>query len=121
MSSINRDPSRINAGLTFISVIMIGVILAVYVVKDEQYRAPIIISFFLLAFFLTGLELVSIVKHSNKMEEQEKKERKRGKGKKKDKKIEETRKKQKELKMAKYVAELFNEDIPFEELEDPTD
>lgn len=119
MSSINRDPSKINAGLTFLSVIIIGVILAVYVVKDEQYRAPIIITFFLLAFFLTGLELVAIVKHSNKIAEQEKKVKKNKKGKKKNKIEEEL--KQRELKMARYVAELFNEDIPFEELEDPTE
>ena len=118
MSSINRDPSKINAGLTFMSIMIIGVIIAVYVVKDEKYRAPIIISFFILSVFLTGLELASIVRASNKIENQEGKKRKKKKRGKKAIEDDERDNKEKEMKLARYVADLFDEEIPFDELED---
>ncbi|MCY3411484.1 MAG: hypothetical protein INQ03_07635 [Candidatus Heimdallarchaeota archaeon] len=118
MSTFKRDPSAVNAGLTFLSFAIIGIIVAVYIVKDEKYRAPIIIGFFLLGAVITGMELAALVKKSNQMPSLSKEDKKKLKEKRADK---DRLERERELRMARYVAEVFNENIPEEEFEEKED
>jgi hypothetical protein len=85
--------------VTFIGFITLGIILAVYVNTNEGLRLPIILISFLLGLLIAAAEIRVMVKKTSEKTNQE------------DTKI------SREEKVARYVAELFNEDIPFDEEE----
>ena len=83
--------------ITFVSVLIIGVIIAVYVVDDESMRLPIILGCFFIGIFLAVLELRAII-GKNRIKEMSVNKNKDA--------IEE-----REKRLAKAVADLFEEDF----------
>ena len=83
--------------ITFVSVLIIGVIIAVYVVDDESMRLPIILGSFFIGIFLAVLELRAII-GKNRIKEMSVNKNKDG--------LEE-----REKRLAKAVADLFEEDF----------
>lgn len=94
----NSRPSVFVPILTFLSITIIGIIVIQYIVPDTQYRLPIILFSIVLAFIVSGIELRGIVRYkvpkSNIISDEEA-----------------------EMNMARFVAEMFDEDIPFDEIE----
>lgn len=89
--------------LTFVTMIILGVVVARFLVQDECLRAPIIIFSFVMGMIIAAFELRIIINRNRmatsdpplSMKEEDVKKR-----------------------MARFVAELFDEDIPFDELEE---
>ncbi len=96
-SRISR-PSVFIPILTFLSITIIGIIVIQYIVPDTQYRLPIILFSIVLAFIVAGIELRGIVRYKVPKEKIVSDE-------------------EAEMKMARFVAEMFDEDIPFDEIE----
>lgn len=83
--------------VTFIVIITLGIILAVGVNKNENYRLPIILISFFLGFFIAGLELRTMIRLSREFSTTNDHELTR------------------DEKVARYVADLFEDDISFNE------
>ncbi len=120
MSIYQSNPTKINAGFTFLSVSVLGIIIAVYIVKNPVLTPYIIVLSIIVGGIIAGMELALVVRKSNRenppltREERLAKKEKR----KVDKnKVQMELDREKELKMAKYVASIFDEDIPFDEIE----
>lgn len=96
-SRISR-PSVFIPVLSFLSITIIGIIIIQYIVPDPQYKLPIILFSIVLAFIVAGIELRGIVRYKvpkeNVISDEEA-----------------------EMNMARFVAEMFDEDIPFDEIE----
>ncbi|MHA2031355.1 MAG: hypothetical protein ACW99A_01140 [Candidatus Kariarchaeaceae archaeon] len=99
MASATKQTMTMQPIVTFIGFITLGIILAVYVNTNEGLRLPIILISFLLGLLIAAAEIRVMVKKTSEKTNQE------------DTKI------SREEKVARYVAELFNEDIPFDEEE----
>ncbi|MDH5645499.1 MAG: hypothetical protein OEZ01_05800 [Candidatus Heimdallarchaeota archaeon] len=89
--------------MSFLSIIIIGIVISQYLVKDESSELPIIIGSIVLALLVAIIELRVMVRSyktaptivmSKPLTEEERKDR-----------------------LARFVAELFKEDIPFEEVD----
>ena len=91
-------PSVFIPVLTFLSITIVGIIIIQYIIPDTEYRLPIILFSIVLAFIVAGIELRGIVRYKvpkeNTVSEEEA-----------------------EMQMARFVAEIFDEDIPFDEIE----
>lgn len=99
MENNSQDITRIQPVISFISIVIVGLIIAIYIVEDENYRAPIILGSFVLGIIIVAFELRAMVNYSEKL----------GKNKKTKKSY---------YAFERKVADLFNEDIPFDELEE---
>ncbi|MDH5402365.1 MAG: hypothetical protein OEY49_07735 [Candidatus Heimdallarchaeota archaeon] len=93
----------LNPIMSFLSIIIIGIVISQYLVKDESSELPIIIGSIVLALLVAIIELRVMVRSyktaptivmSKPLTEEERKDR-----------------------LARFVAELFKEDIPFEEVD----
>jgi len=88
--------------VTFVSMIVIGVVIAVYVNQNPSLRGIIIIFFFIIGLIVAALELRAII------------------GRKRTQQKYATKSPAVNLdakdRLARYVADLFEEDIPFDEL-----
>ena len=91
-------PSVFIPVLTFLSITIIGIIIIQYIVPDPQYKLPIILFSIVLAFIVSGIELRGIVRYKVPKENIISDE-------------------DAEMNMARFVAEMFDEDIPFDEIE----
>lgn len=97
MGSTFKQSTSFQPVVTFVGFIALGVIIAVYINTNPSYRLPIILAGFLVGFTIAGAELRSIVNKSKNVEETDQDNLSR------------------DDKVARYVAELFDEDIPFDD------
>ena len=103
MATHPKQTSPAQPVVTFIVIITIGIVIAVGVNNNETYRLPIILISFALGFLIAALELRAIVRISRES-------------------VENTASKlSRDEQVARYVSDLFEEDIPFEELEEKND
>ena len=89
--------------ITFASMIILGVIISKFVITEQRYKLTIILFSFLAGLFVASMEMRAIIgrrrrEKSNSAPKLSEKEHKQ--------------------KLARYVADLFDEDIPFEEFDD---
>lgn len=120
MSQYNSNPTKINAGFTFLSISVIGIVIATKIVKNPSLTPFIIVFAIIIGGIIAGMELALVVRRSNQsIEKLTNEERIARKEKRKTNKelVKEQKKRIEELRVAKYVAELFEEDIPAEEFE----
>lgn len=103
MASSPRQSAPIQPVVTFIVIITFGIILAVGINNNENYRLPIILASFLIGFLIAALELRTLVRTSRQITDNDESKLTR------------------DQKVARYVAEMFNEDIPFDEFQDAND
>lgn len=97
LSSSSRQNIAFQPIMTFVGFIALGVVIAVYINTNASYRLPIILLGFLSGFIIAGAELRAIVKHSQSSNE-------------------DNYELSREEKVARYVADLFDEDILFDEI-----
>jgi hypothetical protein len=90
--------------VSLVSIIVLGVVIARYIVEDESLRLPIILFSFFLGIVVAALELRVIVRQSKELEQIEREQN-----------IPEEEVKK---RLARFVADLFDEDIPFDELDE---
>ena len=100
MASQHRQASAAQPVVTFIVIITLGIVIAVGVNNNENYRLPIILISFVLGFIIAALELRAIVRISRESVENN------------DSKL------SRDEQVARYVSDLFGEDIPFDETEE---
>ncbi len=86
--------------LTLITFIILGIIYSKFILSDKSYTLWVIIISFIIGMFLSAIELRFILKLKSRSNVTNQLS---------DKEI--------EWRMAKYVANLFDEDIPFDKLE----
>ncbi|MCE7736823.1 MAG: hypothetical protein GPJ54_18210 [Candidatus Heimdallarchaeota archaeon] len=98
MSSSPKQNIAFQPIMTFVGFVALGVVIAVYINTNANYRLPIILFGFLAGFIIAGAELRAIVRQSQNSSEPNDKELSR------------------DDKMARYVADLFDEDISFDEI-----
>ena len=103
MASHPKQTSPAQPVVTFIVIITLGIVLAVGVNNNENYRLPIILISFVLGFIIAALELRAIVRISRESVENS------------DSKL------SRDEQVARYISDLFEEDIPFDELEENSD
>ena len=89
--------------MTFVGFIALGVVIAVYINTNVSYRLPIILLGFFAGFIVAGAELRAIVRQSKNSNESTENELSR------------------DEKVARYVADLFDEDISFDEFQSTRD
>ena len=104
-SNQNSRTNFINPIVTFTTIIVFGVVVALFVVKNDALIAPIIILSFIVGGVVTGFEIRRMVKKSIVPIKE---------------KSDEKEMDQKE-KLARYVSDLFEEDIPFDKDENDQD
>ena len=92
---------------SFIAVLVFGIVLAVYIVPDESMRLPIILLSFFAGILIAAMEMRVIVRRSRTLEMIGTKS-----------KLQDEEVKQ---KLARFVADLFDEDIPFDDDDDKSD
>ena len=85
--------------VTFIVIITFGIVLAVGINHNEDYRLPIILISFILGFAIAGLELRTLIRISRESSSTNESKLTR------------------DEKVARYVADLFEDDIPFDEIQ----
>lgn len=103
LSSSSKQNITFQPIMTFIGFITLGVVIGVYVNTNASYRGPIILLGFLAGFIIAGAELRAIVKQSQSSNEDS------DNGLSRDEKV------------ARYVVDLFDEDISFDEIQSPKD
>jgi len=87
--------------VTFISMIVLGVVIAEYIVTNKALEVPIILFFFFAGVLVTYFEMRAII-HRRKLQSAYIKNTSLS-----DDEVED--------RLARFVADLFDEDIPFEE------
>lgn len=89
--------------ITFISVIVLGIIISEFILTKDAYQLPIILFSFFAGLLIGALELRAVI------------------GRKRIEASQTTRTRltneEAKNKLARYVADLFDEDIPFDEIE----
>ncbi len=103
MTSSFRQSAPVQPVVTFIVIITFGIILAVGVNKNENYKLPIILVTFLIGFLIASLEFRTLIRTSRQTSDSDESKLSR------------------DEKVARYVAEMFNEDIPFDEIQEEND
>ena len=90
--------------VTFVSMIVLGIVISVYIVKNDSLQLPIILFFFFLGILLAALEMRATL----------------GRKRRQNSGISQVKVSDKEAKdrLARYVADLFEEDIPFDDLDE---
>ena len=94
----NTGVSPLLPVITFLSIVIVGLVITLKIYTNPEYRLSIILFSILIAFFVSGYELRTLAKMKVR----------------KETKLSD---KDKELELAKFVADLFDEDIPFEEID----
>jgi len=97
----NSQSDFINPIVTFTSIIVFGVVIALFVVNDDSFIGPIIILSFVIGGIVTAFEIRVLIRR-RKFEKTEKSDEKRM---------------DKKEKLARFVSDLFEDDIPFDEPE----
>lgn len=103
MMKSSQNNSGIQPIVTFLSIVIVGIIIAQYVIPT--WKVLIILLSFVLGGFIAGIEFNRMIKSTKKSMKKESLTK------------EYVSEEEKQQRLAKYVANLFDEDIPFDQLQ----